>query len=1174
MKKRIKHFKSNKSLTAAGLALLATGLAVGNANAVKADATAASDSQKAVAVQDEQPADSKQAADKANAAVAAKTNTPAKAAAAATTTATATTTTTATNATAANAAAKATDTAAKASVATKAVKAAKAPALQTAQKAVAAQPTKNAFKTTSGLTYYYDENGNVVKNRFVTVNGQQYYADSTGKIAKNTIKTVNGIKVSFAKNGSVNNGVDHAQLLRDQTEFLTAVKLKKRAKYDWTESKNGYQEAAVHEMAQLLAQGDVKEDGAVISSLMEKNNSMPGKVLASLTANVAKNNETAAQFAKDLVAKLGTTDAAGSIIGAGYYNGTLAGLIYKVEAVVQPKQAASSLTPSVTKVYGQDKVSVKNGLKDGQAFTADESKQLLARISPALLAGPAGTEISQEVLTAIEAGIGGDDSVYVGTTDYSDAAGKTYHYAYWLEGTDSAGKLADFLALNKGVKYGEAIKANFTATLTEGAGNQDDAVNETPSSKKSADEITAAYQNGTETGLKYESVKVEKIPGMTDDMARGVDVSTYQAMLKAGVKYYDFNGKEADLFDVLKEAGVNWVRLRLWNDPYNADGNGYGGGNSDEESLIKTALQAKKYGMKVLLDFHYSDFWADPAKQLLPKSWKNLSKAELNESIALYTKQVLTDMAKAGVAPSMVQVGNEITKGCFGYDADQLTGGDWNKFWQSDYGTTVAGYLATAAKAVRTADKDAKLAVQFESPDVDRYRMIMTVLKNNGVDYDYLGTSYYPFWGSANNNPDNLLKVQEMAKNEFGKRVVVMETGWLNNVNDSDGTHNNIGYAPGDYPVGPQGQVDELTALYKSLVQGGGVGAFYWEPAQIAVRAGWNSWNYNKQLVNVFGTGWASKYVIGYAPDSEMHYNGQETWGGSTWDNMGLFDDHGYPLQSLLVYKGMLNGYVSPENTASAVTNKISAVYGTDGVKLPEANALKAGQSVVLNDNLSSAAAVYLNGIKGTAISEGSLKALFNGLSGTAEAIKSAQFTDADGNKYHWEYWLEGQTAAEKLANFLKANSGIKYGDALTANYTATLIKDKQNSVSATSSAAPALTKVWGLDGVTIDKPLTAGAVLPEADVKTINGLLASSLTGEKGMAIPSSAWDKVKSAFANGVNGNDVFTVTFDRGSKSTYHYVYYLDGSDLAALNKDAKYGDPVKLNLTASLKWIANL
>ncbi|WP_244661447.1 glycosyl hydrolase 53 family protein, partial [Lactobacillus nasalidis] len=1066
--------------------------------------------------------------------------------------------------------------AAKTASASKAVKATKAPALQSAQKAVTAtaQPTKNAFKTTNGQTYYYDANGQVVKNQFVTVNGKQYYAEATGKIAKNTSKTLNGIKVSLDNTGAVKDGLDHAQLLRDQTEFLTAVKLNKGVKYDWTESKNGYQESAVHEMAQLLAQGSVKEDSSVIASLMEKNSSMQGKVLASLKADVSKNNETAAQFVKDLVSKLGSADAAGSIVGAGYYNGTLAGLIYKVESVTQPAQASSTLAPSVTKVYGQDKVSVKDGLKDGQAFTADESKQLLANISSSLLTGPAGTEISQDVLQAIEAGIGGDDTAYVGTSNYTDAAGKTYHYAYWLEGTDSASKLANFLALNKGVKYGESIKANFTATLTEGSGNNSDAVNETPTSKKTADEITAAYQNGTETGLKYESVKVEKIPGMSDDMARGVDVSTYQAMLKAGVKYYDFSGKEADLFDVLKEAGVNWVRLRLWNNPYNADGNGYGGGNTDEEGLIKTALQAKKYGMKVLLDFHYSDFWADPAKQLLPKAWENLSKAELNESISLYTSKVLTDMAKAGVAPSMVQIGNEITKGCFGYDADQLTSGNWTTFWQSNYGTTVASYLATAAKAVRSADKDAKIAVQFETPDVDRYRMIMTVLKNNGVDYDYLGTSYYPFWGSSNNNPDNLLKVQEMAQKEFGKRLVVMETSWLNNVNDSDGTGNNIGYAPSDYAVGPQGQVDELTALYKSLVQGGGVGAFYWEPAQIAVRAGWNSWNYNKQLANVYGTGWASKYAIGYAPDNEMYYNGKETWGGSTWDNMGLFDDHGYPLQSLMVYKGMMEGYTSPENTASAVTTKISAVYGTDGVTLPAENALSAGQSVQLDDYLSQAAAVYLNGTKGTAISEGSLKALFSGLSGQSDAIKSAQFTDADGNKYHWEYWLEGDSNEDKLANFLKANSGAKYGDALTANYTATLVKDKQDSVSATSSAQPSLTQVWGLDGVTIDKPLAAGSALPEADVTTINSLLASSLTGEKGEAIPASAWDKVKSALAAGVNGNDVFTVTFDSGSKSTYRYVYYLDTTDLADLNKDAKYGDPVKLNLTASLKWIQNL
>ena len=522
-KRRIKHFKSNKSLTAAGVALLATGLAVGNVNSVKADTTDDSSKQAVaqtttaenLAVAKSTVENTTGEAEKKSADTAVsenKTNT---------TAATATTTTTAANedktATSTN-----TTTAAPATkTASKAVQA-------TAQKAVTAtaQPTKNDFKTTSGVTNYYDANGQVVKHQFIKANGKQYYADATGKIAKSTSKTLNGIKVSFDKDGAVENGMDHAQLLRDQTEFLTAVKLKNGVKYDWTESKNGYQESAVHEMAQLLAQGDVKEDKQVIASLMEKNSSMQGKVLATLKTDVSANNETAAQFVSDLIRQLGTTSAAGSVVGAGYYNGTLAGLIYKVEAVTQPAQASSTLTPSVTKVYGQDKVSVKNGLKDGQAFTADESKKLLSTISSSLLSGPAGTEISQDVLTAIEAGIGGDDTAYVDTTDYTDEAGKTYHYAYWLEGADSAAKLANFLALNKGVKYGEAIKDNFTATLTEGAGNNNEAVDETPTSKKTADEITAAYQNGTETGLKYESVKVEKIPGMTDDMARGVDVST------------------------------------------------------------------------------------------------------------------------------------------------------------------------------------------------------------------------------------------------------------------------------------------------------------------------------------------------------------------------------------------------------------------------------------------------------------------------------------------------------------------------------------------------------------------------------------------------------------------------------------------------------------------------
>ncbi len=384
-KRRIKHFKSNKSLMAVGVALLATGLAVGNVNSVKADTT--DDSSKQAVAQATTAENTTVEAEKKSADTAVSEKQTATTAATTTTT----TTTTAVNedktATAA-ATAPATKTASKAVQATKV----------TAQKAVTAtaQPTKNAFKTTSGVTNYYAANGQVVKHQFIKVNDKQYYADATGKIAKSTSKTLNGIKVSFDKDGAVENGIDHAQLLRDQTEFLTAVKLKNGVKYDWTESKNGYQESAVHEMAQLLAQGDVKEDKQVIASLMEKNNSMQGKVLATLKTDVSANNETAAQFVSDLIRQLGTTSAAGSVVGAGYYNGTLAGLIYKVEAVTQPAQVSSTLTPSVTKVYGQDKVSVMNGLKDGQAFTADESKKLLTTISTSLKTGPAGTEISQD----------------------------------------------------------------------------------------------------------------------------------------------------------------------------------------------------------------------------------------------------------------------------------------------------------------------------------------------------------------------------------------------------------------------------------------------------------------------------------------------------------------------------------------------------------------------------------------------------------------------------------------------------------------------------------------------------------------------------------------------------------------------------------------------------------
>ena len=479
--------------------------------------------------------------------------------------------------------------------------------------------------------------------------------------------------------------------------------------------------------------------------------------------------------------------------------------------------------------------------------------------------------------------------------------------------------------------------------------------------------------------------------------------------------------------------------------------------------------------------------------------------------------------------------------------------------------------------------------MQLETPNIYKYRTIMTVFKKHGIDYDYLGTSYYPFWSTGNDNgtyngqslgkgantPNNLLAVEKMAKEEFGKTTVILETGWLNNLNDSDGTGNSIGQMPTmpdgvSYMADPQGQVDAMADMYKTIIAGGSVGAFYWEPAQIAVKAGWNNWNYNKEMSNVYGTGWASKYAIGYAPENVMYYEGKETWGGSTWDNVALFDDHGYPLQSLMMYRGFLTGYESAENTASAVTPKLAALYGADQAGLKAENQLKVGQNLTLTNYLDGAVSKYLNGVKGTKISEASLKALYAGLT---DSLKSDQFKDEAGNNYHYEYWLEGSNADEKLANFLKANVGATYGSPITVNYTATLVKDEKVIEKASSTVEATATTVWGLDNVTIDSPMTVGQKLSAEDTALIEKAVAQYLTGEKGTEISADSFTKLAEAVNAGIASSKEYQVKFTDAT-SVYHYVYYLDGTDLAALNKGAKYGDPIKINVSASLKWVKNL
>lgn len=416
------------------------------------------------------------------------------------------------------------------------------------------------------------------------------------------------------------------------------------------------------------------------------------------------------------------------------------------------------------------------------------------------------------------------------------------------------------------------------------------------------------YQYGGETGLKEQKVNISKISSLSSSAIRGVDVSSCIALQNAGVKFYDNEGKESTLFKVLSDNGVNYVRIRIWNDPKNSEGETYGGGGNDLETDLKIAKEAAKYGMKILICFQYSDFWADPAQQMVPKAWKDdINDSEkMSQHIYDYTKEVIGEFQKTGAQIGMVQIGNEITQGIL-WSALGITGqvSSYKEIWTNkNRAKTMNQFLSAGSKAVREAAPDALVALQLETPEVAKYKYIMDCWEDYGVDYDVLGSSYYPFWYA--NTLSNLKEIQEYAHTK-GKLFAVLETSWFNTLQDADGTNNQVGEDGNNtsaYEVGPQGQADMLEDLYSAIMsQDNGLGAFYWEPAWLPVKPGWKNWKYNKEMSDKYGTGWAAQGAKDYAPAYKMYYNGEPTWGGTAWDNMSLFDFNGYPLDSLRFYK-------------------------------------------------------------------------------------------------------------------------------------------------------------------------------------------------------------------------------------------------------------------------------
>ena len=288
------------------------------------------------------------------------------------------------------------------------------------------------------------------------------------------------------------------------------------------------------------------------------------------------------------------------------------------------------------------------------------------------------------------------------------------------------------------------------------------------------------WEYGGDTGLKNLTASVKKLNNMSQSSIRGMDISSYTALKKAGVKYYDFDGKETSLLKVLHDNGVNYIRIRIWNDPTNEKGETYGGGANDVAAGLEIAKEAAQYDMKLLLDFHYSDFWADPALQKIPKAWeKDKNDTEkMKQNVYDFTKDTIKKFQEVGTDIGMVQVGNEITNGMLDIMPDYSKGETYKDTWGNAKNAKIlCGYLKAGIKAVRECTPKALVTLHLESMGYGKCSEIMNAWERNGVDYDVFGSSFYQFWqgNSSKNALAGLQKIENLAKSR-GKMYAVMET--------------------------------------------------------------------------------------------------------------------------------------------------------------------------------------------------------------------------------------------------------------------------------------------------------------------------------------------------------------------------------------------------------------
>ncbi|WP_199615203.1 glycoside hydrolase family 53 protein [Paenibacillus alkalitolerans] len=339
---------------------------------------------------------------------------------------------------------------------------------------------------------------------------------------------------------------------------------------------------------------------------------------------------------------------------------------------------------------------------------------------------------------------------------------------------------------------------------------------------------------------------------------KGMDVSFLDEIEQTSGAVFSDGGGQADCLEIMKRNGVNSIRLRIWNEPPRMFCN--------LDRTVAMAKRIKAHGFHFLLDFHYSDMWADPGKQNKPRAWENLGFEELKDAVYKYTGQVMTALKEADAQPDMVQIGNEITPGMLWndgkVDGEFDTDGQWGK---------LSALVKSGIEAAKAVHPDVNIMIHIDrGGDNASSVKFYDQFERLGVDFDTIGLSFYPWWHGT--LEDLRMNLADLAI-RYGKDIIVVETAYPWTIEPKEG----LGFivAAEDqlhagYPATVEGQANYLRdfiAVVQETPEGRGIGFHWWEPCWVPAKEDWS---------------------VGHA---------------NNWSNLTLFDFEGRKLKSLEALK-------------------------------------------------------------------------------------------------------------------------------------------------------------------------------------------------------------------------------------------------------------------------------